>query len=242
MTRHIKCVSPVDGRVYVDRPPASQTEIDVDAVQRAAPRRRLAQGPGQGARRAGGRRRRRAEGDGPGDRRGARLADGSADPLRPGRTARPRRARALHGVDRRRDAARRSRPRTSRPGFERYIAREPVGHRLHHRAVELSLPDDRQLRRAGADRRQRRAAEAGGADLAGRRSLPEGVRSAAACRRACFTHIVLEHGQTEAIIAGGHVDHVAFTGSVEGGRAWSGRRPGPSPPSASNSAAKTRPM
>ena len=39
--------------------------------------------------------------------------------------------------------------------------------------------------------------------------LPEGL----------FTHIVLEHSQTEAIISGGHVDHVAFTGSVEAGRA-----------------------
>jgi acyl-CoA reductase-like NAD-dependent aldehyde dehydrogenase len=34
-----------------------------------------------------------------------------------------------------------------------------------------------------------------------------------------LSHVVLEHSQTEAIISGGHVDHVAFTGSVEGGRA-----------------------
>src|SRR6202022_4880064 len=27
MTRHIKCISPVDGRVYVDRPTASEAEI-----------------------------------------------------------------------------------------------------------------------------------------------------------------------------------------------------------------------
>jgi acyl-CoA reductase-like NAD-dependent aldehyde dehydrogenase len=34
-----------------------------------------------------------------------------------------------------------------------------------------------------------------------------------------LTHIVLDHCQTEPIIAGGHVNHVAFTGSVEAGRA-----------------------
>lgn len=34
-----------------------------------------------------------------------------------------------------------------------------------------------------------------------------------------FQHLVLDHEQTLAILAGGHVDHVAFTGSVEAGRA-----------------------
>ena len=57
-----------------------------------------------------------------------------------------------------------------------------------------------------------------------------------------FTHIVLEHSQTEAIISGGHVDHVAFTGSVEAAARWSARRPEPSRRSASNSAARIRPM
>lgn len=34
-----------------------------------------------------------------------------------------------------------------------------------------------------------------------------------------FQHLVLSHAGTEAIIAGGHVNHVSFTGSVAGGRA-----------------------
>ena len=176
MTKHIRCISPVDGRVYVDRPPASQKRNRRDVVQRARRAEGVAQGSGQGARRAGGRRRRRAEGDGAGDRRGARLADGPADPLRPGRTARPRRARPLHGLDRRRDAGA-DRAQGRAPRLRALHRARAGGDRLHHRAVELSLSDDRQLRRAGADRRQCRAAEAGGADLAGRRSLPEGVRS-----------------------------------------------------------------
>jgi acyl-CoA reductase-like NAD-dependent aldehyde dehydrogenase len=34
-----------------------------------------------------------------------------------------------------------------------------------------------------------------------------------------FTHLVLGHDDTARILSGGHVDHVSFTGSVEGGRA-----------------------
>ncbi len=37
--------------------------------------------------------------------------------------------------------------------------------------------------------------------------------------RGLFTHLVLGHDDTARILSGGHVDHVSFTGSVEGGRA-----------------------
>ena len=42
-----------------------------------------------------------------------------------------------------------------------------------------------------------------------RAGLPQGV----------FQHLVLGHDDTAKILSGGHVDHVSFTGSVEGGRA-----------------------
>lgn len=42
-----------------------------------------------------------------------------------------------------------------------------------------------------------------------RAGLPKGL----------FTHLVLGHDDTARILSGGHVDHVSFTGSVEGGRA-----------------------
>ena len=40
MTRHITCISPVDGRVYVDRPTASEAEIERRSSARARRRRR----------------------------------------------------------------------------------------------------------------------------------------------------------------------------------------------------------
>ena len=67
------------------------------------------------------------------------------------------------------------------------------GDRLHHRAVELSLSDDRQLGRAGADRRQRRAARSRrrrrcwSATASRRRSMQIGLP------KGLLTHIVLEH-------------------------------------------------
>jgi acyl-CoA reductase-like NAD-dependent aldehyde dehydrogenase len=109
-------------------------------------------------------------------------------------------------------------PIDSPPGFERYVARDPVGivftiapwNYPYLTAVNSIVPaliagNAVLLKQAAqtllvGDRFQKAFDSIG---------LPEGL----------FTHIVLEHGQTEAIISGGNVDHVAFTGSVEAGRA-----------------------
>ena len=109
-------------------------------------------------------------------------------------------------------------PIDSRPGFERYVAREPVGVVFTiapwnypylttvNSVVPALIAGNAVLLKQAAqtllvgDRFQKAFDSIG---------LPKGL----------FTHIVLEHGQTEAIISGGHVDHVAFTGSVAGGRA-----------------------
>jgi acyl-CoA reductase-like NAD-dependent aldehyde dehydrogenase len=110
------------------------------------------------------------------------------------------------------------RPKDARPGFERMIAREPVGlvftiapwnypylTTVNSLVPALIAGNAVILKQAAqtllvGDRFQ---------EAFDRIGLPKGL----------MTHLVLEHAQTEAIIAGGHVDHVAFTGSVEGGRA-----------------------
>jgi acyl-CoA reductase-like NAD-dependent aldehyde dehydrogenase len=108
-------------------------------------------------------------------------------------------------------------PKDVRPGFERYIAREPAGIVFTiapwnypflttvNSVVPALIAGNAVLLKQAAqtllvgDRFQKAFDQIG---------LPKGL----------LTHIVLEHNQTEAIIAGGHVNHVAFTGSVEGGR------------------------
>src|SRR5206468_3975922 len=105
-----------------------------------------------------------------------------------------------------------------RPGFERYVTREPVGlvftiapwNYPYLTAVNSIVPaliaGNAVLLKEAAqtllvgDRFQQAFDSIG---------LPKGL----------FTPLVLDHGQTEAILSGGHVDHVAFTGSVEAGRA-----------------------
>ena len=57
--------------------------------------------------------------------------------------------------------------------------------RLRHRALELSLSDGGQLGRAGADRGQRRAPEACGADARSSASASSRRSTRRACRRAC---------------------------------------------------------
>ena len=175
MTRHITCISPVDGRVYVDRPTASEAEIEATlglarAAQKAWRRVPLTERAALVVAR-----RRRPQGDGRRDRGGTGLADGPPDPLRARRASRRRGARALHGRGRP-DGARACRS-DRHAARIRALCRARAGRpRLHHRALELPLSDDRELGRAGADRRQRRAAQAGRADPAGRRPVPEGVR------------------------------------------------------------------
>ena len=64
-----------------------------------------------------------------------------------------------------------------------------AGHRVRHRAVELSLSDRGQLDHAGADGRQCRDPQARHADAAGRRALRRGVRAAPACPTGLFQHL-----------------------------------------------------
>lgn len=102
-------------------------------------------------------------------------------------------------------------------GFRRYVRREPLGTVLviapwnypYLTAVNAIIP----------------ALMAGNAVLLKHASqtLLVGERFALAFERAglphgLFRNLVLDHGQTAALIASGHVQQVNFTGSVEGGR------------------------
>ena len=104
-----------------------------------------------------------------------------------------------------------------KPGFRRYVTREPLGAVLvvapwnfpYLTAVNAVIPalmagntvilKHAQQTLLAGERFARAFAAAG---------LPEGV----------FQNLVLDHGQTERLIASGSVDWVNFTGSVDGGR------------------------
>jgi acyl-CoA reductase-like NAD-dependent aldehyde dehydrogenase len=106
---------------------------------------------------------------------------------------------------------------TDKPGFTRFIAREPLGIVMviapwnypYLTAVNTIIP----------------ALAAGNAVILKHASqtLLVGERFAEAAKRAglpagVFTNIVLGHADTETLIASGRIDHINFTGSVEGGR------------------------
>ncbi|UJQ93060.1 aldehyde dehydrogenase family protein [Mariluticola halotolerans] len=107
--------------------------------------------------------------------------------------------------------------RTDKPGFRRYISHEPLGIVLvvapwnypYLTAVNTIIP----ALIAGNAVILKHASQT---LLAGERfaeafamaGLPEGL----------FQNVVLSHGQTEALIGSGKIDHINFTGSVEGGR------------------------
>ena len=143
MAETIKCISPVDGRVYASRRVASE-EGDhrrvrggargAGAVETAADRRagRVLLGGGRCDDRHDGR-----------DRAGAGVADGPAGALWRRRAARVRGARPLHDRDRRGGAVG---PRSGSEGGLRALREaRPARRRLHDRAVELSLSHGRQL-------------------------------------------------------------------------------------------------
>jgi acyl-CoA reductase-like NAD-dependent aldehyde dehydrogenase len=217
MTRHLQCISPVDGRVYVDRPTTSDAEIKVMLERATAAQKAWRHAPlderaalvvrvvdalkGMGAEIA------------------EELAWQMGRPIRYGQgELRGVEERARYMAEVALTALAPVVPIDSQPAFERYVAREPVGivftiapwNYPYLTAVNSIVP----ALIAGNAVLLKQAAQT---LLVGDRfqmafdsiGLPEGL----------FTHIVLEHGQTEAIISGGHVDHVAFTGSVAAGRA-----------------------
>lgn len=217
MSASIKCISPVDGSVYVDRPVATEAEVGA-ALARAraaqaewrrvpvAERARIVLGLVDAMKAQG-------------NRIGEELAWQMGRPIRYGQGE-------LRGVEERtrymaeiaEEALAPVLPKDVRPGFERYVLREPVGIVFTiapwnypylttvNSVVPALIAGNAVILKHAAqtllvgDRFQ---------DAFDRIGLPAGL----------FQHLVLSHEQTLGIIRSAAVNHVAFTGSVPAGRA-----------------------
>ena len=214
MTETVKIISPIDGSVYAQRPLASGAEIDA-AVTRAKAARR-----GWGEVTVAERAKIMShfvdvllEMN---DEIVPELAWQMGRPVRFGGEKRGVEERSRHMIA---IAAETLAPveKTDKPGFTRYITREALGTVMviapwnypFLTAVNSIVP----------------GLMAGNAVILKHASqtLLAGERFAAAAKHAglpegIFQNLVLGHGDTEKLIASGAIDHVNFTGSVEGGR------------------------
>ncbi len=216
MAREIVCISPVDGREYVRRPTASAVEIGA-ALERARAAQRVWRRVPVEERAAIVVRMIDAL-KAMGEDLGEELARQMGRPIRYGRgELRGCEERARHMAEIAPQALAPVVP-SARPGFERRVSREPVG--IVFTVAPWNYPYLTTVNSVVP------ALIAGNAVILKHASqtLLVGDRFQAAFD-ACglpaglFQHLVLDHDQTLGIIAGGHVGHVAFTGSVEAGRA-----------------------
>ncbi len=214
MTETVKIISPVDGRVYAERPVASGAEIEAAVASAKA------------ARKAWGEVTVRERAKflnhfvdallGKNEEIVPELAWQMGRPIRFGGERRGVEERARHMIAIAEEALAPS-MRPEMDGFRRWIAREPLGTMMviapwnypYLTAVNSIVP----------------GLMAGNAVILKHASqtLLAGERFAEAFRAAglpdgLFQNLVLGHAGTEALIASGQIDHVNFTGSVEGGR------------------------
>lgn len=214
MTETVKIFSPIDGRVYAERPVASGAEIETALVKARAARKvwgevtirerakflehfvdaLLARN----------------------DEIVPELAWQMGRPVRFGGEKRGVEERSRHMIAIAEESLAPS-PRPAKDGFKRWIAREPLGTVLviapwnypFLTAVNSIVP----------------GLMAGNAVILKHASqtLLVGERFAEAFRAAglpegLFQNLVLNHSDTERLISSGQIDHINFTGSVEGGR------------------------
>jgi acyl-CoA reductase-like NAD-dependent aldehyde dehydrogenase len=214
MTETVKIISPVDGRVYAERPVAGAAEIEAAVSRAKAARRAWAEVTV----------RERAKFLehfvdallGKNDEIVPELAWQMGRPVRYGGERRGVEERARHMIAIAEESLAPS-MRPDKPGFRRWIAREPLGTVMviapwnypFLTAVNSIVP----------------ALMAGNAVLLKHASqtLLVGERFAEAMQTAglpdgLFQNLVLSHADTEKLIASGEIDHINFTGSVEGGR------------------------
>jgi acyl-CoA reductase-like NAD-dependent aldehyde dehydrogenase len=214
MTDKVKIVSPVDGRVYAERPVASGAEIET-AVSKA-----------RAARKAWGEVTVRERAKflnhfvdallGKNDEIVPELAWQMGRPIRFGGEKRGVEERSRYMIDIA-EASLAPVEKTGKEGFKRWIAREPLGTVMviapwnypFLTAVNSIVP----------------GLMAGNAVILKHASqtLLVGERFAEAFKAAglpdgLFQNLVLNHADTEKLIASGQIDHINFTGSVEGGR------------------------
>ena len=214
MTETVKIVSPVDGRVYAERQTAGGAEIDA-AVTRAKAARR-----GWGEITVAERAKIMTHFVDAllsmNDEIVPELAWQMGRPIRFGGEKRGVEERSRHMIE---IAAESLAPveKTDKEGFTRFITREPLGTMMviapwnypFLTAVNSIIPG----LMAGNAVILKHASQTllvgeRFADAARTAGLPEGI----------FQNLVLGHEDTEKLIASGAIDHINFTGSVEGGR------------------------
>jgi acyl-CoA reductase-like NAD-dependent aldehyde dehydrogenase len=214
MTETVKIISPIDGRVYAERPLASGAEIEA-AVAKAKHARQI-WGEVTIAERAKFLSHFVDALLGKNDEIVPELAWQMGRPVRFGGEKRGVEERARHMIA---IAEESLKPveKTDKPGFRRMITREPLGTVMviapwnypFLTAVNSIVP----------------GLMAGNAVILKHASqtLLVGERFAEAMKAAglpdgLFQNLVMGHADTEKIIASGAIDHINFTGSVEGGR------------------------
>jgi acyl-CoA reductase-like NAD-dependent aldehyde dehydrogenase len=214
MTETVKIISPIDGSVYAERPVATAAEIE-GAVAKAA-----------AARRAWGEITVRERAKflthaidallGKNDEIVTELAWQMGRPIRFGGEKRGVEERARHMIAIAEESLAPS-MRPERDGFRRWISREPLGTVMviapwnypYLTAVNSIVPG----LMAGNAVILKHASQT---LLAGERFAE--AMAAAGLPDGLFQNLVLSHADTEALIASGRIDHINFTGSVEGGR------------------------
>jgi acyl-CoA reductase-like NAD-dependent aldehyde dehydrogenase len=214
MSETVKLVSPIDGRVYAERPVATAAEIEA-AVARS-----------RAARRAWGEVTVRERGKflshfldallEMNDEIVPELAWQMGRPTRFGGERKPLEERGRHMIAIAEEALAPS-VKTDRPGFRRWLAREPLG------TVMVIAPWNYPF--LTANNTILPALMAGNSVILkhATQTLLVGERFAMAAKAAglpdgLFQNLVLNHADTEKLIGSGEIDHVNFTGSVEGGR------------------------
>ena len=214
MTDTVQIISPINGELYAERPVADRASIEA-AVTRAA-QARLAWGEVTIAERAKFLTHFVDALVARNDEIVPELAWQMGRPVRYGGEKRGVEERARHMIAIAEESlAPLKRP--EKPGFERWIAREPLGTVLvvapwnypYLTAINSIVP----ALMAGNAVLLKHASQT---LLAGERfaeafaavGLPDGL----------FQNLVMNHADTEAVIGSGRIDHINFTGSVEGGR------------------------
>lgn len=214
MTDTVKIVSPIDGRVYAERKVATGAEIE-GAVARS---RRARAGWGQMTIRERGKYMEHFLDAllAMNDEIVPELAWQMGRPVRYGGERRGLEERARYMIAIAEEALEPS-IKSDRPGFRRWVAHEPVGTVMviapwnypYMTANNIILP----ALMAGNSVILKHASQ----------TLLVGERFAEAARAAglpdgLFQNLVLNHADTEKLIGSGAIDHISFTGSVEGGR------------------------
>jgi acyl-CoA reductase-like NAD-dependent aldehyde dehydrogenase len=214
MAETVKIVSPIDGRVYAERKVASGAEIEAAVAN--ARYAKLAWGEVTIKERAKFLEHFLDALLERNDEIVPELAWQMGRPVRYGGEKRPLEERARHMIAIAEEALAPV-EKTDRPGFRRWIAREPLG------TVMVIAPWNYPY--ITANNTILPALMAGNAVILkhATQTLLVGERFAEAAKAAglpdgLFQNLVLSHEDTEKLIGSGKIDHINFTGSVEGGR------------------------